>query len=101
MNYAGLLLVFGVLPICVLWLWRWRTVRKYAGSLLTITGLILMVSIPWELASINHLWYYSSHIVWGPTLLTIPLEEIAFYMIDALLVGTLAVLLFEAGSRRA
>ncbi len=101
MNYAKLLLIFGVLPIVILWVWRWSTVRKYAGSLLTIVALVVMASVPWELMSVNHLWYYSRSIIWGPNLLGIPTEELAFYVIDALLVGTLALLLFEKKPRRA
>ncbi len=101
MNYAELLLAFGILPIIILWVWRWGTVRKYAGSLLTIVALILMVSVPWELMSVGRLWYYSPRIVWGPNLFHIPLEELAFYVIDALLVGTLAVLLYEKKPHKA
>ncbi len=98
MIYALILLIFGVLPIAILWLLRRDLVRRYWGSLLVIVTLIGLVSIPWEIVSVNTIWYYSPKAVWGPALLGIPVEELFFYAIDGLLVGTLALLL-EGKSR--
>jgi 15-cis-phytoene synthase/lycopene beta-cyclase len=93
MIYGWILLIFGFTPLALLWLLRPRLVRRYAGSLLVIVLLILLVGIPWEMFSVNTIWYYSLAAIWGPRLVNLPVEELAFFMIDALLVGTLALYL--------
>lgn len=99
MTYALLLLIFGVVPIALLWLARPGLVWRYKGSLLIIVVLILLVSIPWEMLAIDRVWYYSPRVIWGPRLFNLPVEELAFFVIDGLLVGSLALLL--GGKRRA
>lgn len=79
----------------LLWLAALWVIRRYKGSLAAIVALILLVSIPWEMASIDRIWFYSPRVLWGPCLLNLPLEGLAFFMIDGLLVGTLALLLGE------
>lgn len=93
MNYLLLLLIFGIMPLVCLWLIGWRRIRRYVGSLLVIVVLILLISIPWEALSIDRIWYYSPRVISGSRLLNLPIEELAFFVIDGLLVGTLAVLL--------
>lgn len=95
MTYALLLLIFGILPIALLWLARPGLVWRYKGSLLVIVVLILLVSIPWEMLAIDRVWFYSPRVIWGPCLFNLPVEELAFFVIDGLLVGTLALLLGE------
>jgi lycopene cyclase domain-containing protein len=95
MIYAMILLVFGILPILVFWKAAPWIVRSYKGTLFVIVILILTVSIPWEMLAINRIWYYSPVAIWGLRLLDLPVEELAFYLIDGLLVGTLAIFLGE------
>ena len=49
---------------------------------------------------VNRLWFYSPEVIWGPRLLNVPVEELAFFAIDGLLVGTLAIWLGERYSVR-
>ena len=93
MKYSTLLLVFGIFPVVIIWLARPRLIRHYAASLLTIVVLILLVSIPWEMVAVNRIWYYSPKVLWGPGVFNLPVEELVFFVIDGLLVGTLALLL--------
>ncbi|MCL4559251.1 MAG: lycopene cyclase domain-containing protein [Chloroflexi bacterium] len=93
MNYARLLLNFGTIPILLLWLARPKLLRRHIGSLGVIVALILAASIPWEMVAIDHIWYYSPDILLGPRFLNLPVEELAFYVIDGLLVGSLALVL--------
>jgi hypothetical protein len=51
------------------------------------------VSVPWELLAIDRIWYYSPQVLWGARVLGLPIEELAFFAINGLLVGTLALLL--------
>ena len=93
--YVWILLIFGVAPITLLWGAAPWVVRRYKGSLITIVVLISLVSIPWEILSVDRIWYYSLGAIWGPRLLNLPLEELAFFVVDGLLVGTIALLLGE------
>lgn len=95
MNYFLLLLTFGILPLALLWLAAPRLIWRHRGALVVIVILILLISIPWEVTAINRIWFYSPRVILGPRLFNLPLEEIVFFIIDGLLVGTLALLLEE------
>jgi len=99
MIYALILLIFGLFPIAVLWLVFPHVIRRHKGSLLTIVVLILLVSIPWEMISVDRIWYYSPQAVWGVRLFRLPVEELAFFVIDGMLVGTVALILGEKVQR--
>lgn len=91
MTYTWVLLIFGLVPLGLLWLAMPWTIRRYKGTLLTIVILIVLVSVPWEMIAIGRVWYYSPTVIWGIRMLGLPIEEVAFFVIDGLLVGTLAL----------
>lgn len=91
MTYIWILLIFGLLPLGVLWLAAPWIVRRYKASLATIVILIILVSVPWELVAVGRIWYYSPNVILGIRLLNLPIEELAFFVIDGLLVGSLAL----------
>ena len=95
MTYTLILLIFGLLPLGVLWLFAPWILRRYKGTLLTIVVLILLISVPWEMLAVGRIWYYSPRVIIGVRVLGLPLEEFAFFIVDGLLVGTLALLLDE------
>lgn len=95
MNYFLLLLTFGILPLALMWLAAPSLIWRHRGALVVIVILILLISIPWEVTAINRIWFYSPRVILGPRLFNLPLEEIVFFIIDGLLVGTLALLLEE------
>ena len=91
MIYTLILILFGLLPLGLMWFIKPAIVRRHKGSLAVIVILVAAVSVPWELISIGRIWYYAPISILGPRLLNVPIEELAFYVIDALLVGTLAL----------
>lgn len=95
MTYALLLLLFGLVPIGLLWLAAPHIIRRYKATLVVMVILILLVSVPWEMMAIDRIWHYAPQVIWGPRLFNLPVEELAFFVIDGLLVGTLALLLGE------
>ena len=95
MTYTWILLIFGLAPLSLLWLSAPWIIRRYKGSLITIVILILLVSIPWEMIAVGRIWYYSPTVIWGRRFFGLPVEELAFFVIDGLLVGTLALWLNE------
>jgi lycopene cyclase domain-containing protein len=62
---------------------------------MTIVILIVLISVPWEMIAVGHIWYYSPTVICGTRVLNLPIEELAFFVIDGLLVGTLALWLSE------
>jgi lycopene cyclase domain-containing protein len=92
-NYFFLLLIFGILPLALMWFSAPRLIWQHRGTLIVIVVLILLVSIPWEATAIDRIWYYSPRVIWGPRQFNLPIEELIFFVIDGLLVGTLALLL--------
>ena len=95
MIYTLILLIFGLLPLGGLWLAEPWIIRRYRGTLVTIVILILLISVPWEMIAVGRIWYYSPSVIWGVRILGLPIEEFAFFIIDGLLVGSLALWLNE------
>lgn len=95
MSYSLVLLTFGILPLALMWLAAPRLIWHHRGALVVIVFLILLVSIPWEMVAIDRVWFYSPRVMLGPRLFNLPVEEIAFFIIDGLLVGTMALLFGE------
>lgn len=95
MSYFLLLLIFGITPLALLWLSAPRLIWHHKSTLTVIVILTLLVSIPWEMAAIDHVWFYAPRVISGLRLFGLPIEELTFFVIDGLLVGTLALLLEE------
>ncbi len=96
MIYTLILLIFGVLPLLALWFVARRWIGRYAGVLFWLTPMIVFVGVFWESAAIDRVWFYAPGTVIGARLLNIPIEEWAYYVLDALLVATLAIILMRA-----
>ncbi len=101
MVYYQFLLLFGLVPLLILLLLGRRRLWRAKGTFFWVALCILWVSIPWEAASVDRIWYYSPRIILGWRFLGIPLEEYAFFVLDGLLITTLALLLRRGGGRAA
>ena len=101
MVYWQLLLLFGVVPLLVLLLLAPRNAWRYKGTYLWVVLAILWVSIAWEAASVGRIWFYAPGAILGPRILGLPVEEYAFFVIDAVLITTLSLLLRRGGRREA
>lgn len=95
MIYTLILIGFGVIPLFVLWLVARRWIRRYAGVLFWLATMIVFVGATWESVAIDRIWFYAPGTVIGARLLNIPIEEWAYYVLDALLVATLTVVLMQ------
>lgn len=93
MIYFLVLLVFGLVPWLGLVLLAPDHLRRYKGTLLWVVAFIVWVSVPWEATSVDRIWFYAPRVIMGLRLLGIPVEEYAFFVLDGLLVTTLALLL--------
>ena len=95
-SYPIWLMLFLILPLALLWMFKYRTLKKYIGVLaLTIAG-CLAVSVPWDILSVNdRIWYFAQPHIFGPSLLGLPLEEYVYIAGVGLLSSSLTVLLWE------
>lgn len=99
MIYTGILLAFGVLPLLALWFVARRWIGRYAGVLFWLAVMIAFVGASWESLAIDRIWFYGPNTTFGVRLLSIPLEEWGYYVLDALIVGTLTIGLTKALAR--
>lgn len=99
MIYTFVLLFFGLLPLLALWIIARMWIGRYVGLLFWLVLMIVFVGASWESVAIDRIWFYAPGTTFGVRLLNIPLEEWAYYVLDALIVGTLAVALSRALAR--
>ena len=95
MVYALILIGFGVIPLFALWFFARQWIAHYAGVLVWLALMIVFVGPAWESIAIDRVWFYAPSTIIGARLLNIPIEEWAYYVLDALLAATLAVLLMR------
>lgn len=93
MVYALILIGFGMIPLFVLWFFARQWIGRYAGVLFWLALMIVFVGAGWESVAIDRVWFYAPGTVVGVRLLNIPIEEWAYYVLDALLAATLAVMM--------
>jgi lycopene cyclase domain-containing protein len=95
-SYPIWLLFFLILPLALFWIWKYKSLRKYAQVLgLTVIG-CLAVSIPWDILSVNNrIWYFSKPHIFGLWLLGLPLEEYVYIAGVGLLACSVTVLLWD------
>lgn len=74
--------------------------NRATGVLFWLALMIVYVGAAWESAAIDRIWFYAPSTIVGLRFLRIPLEEWGYYMLDALLVGTLALALMKAALAR-
>jgi lycopene cyclase domain-containing protein len=95
MIYTLVLLLFGAIPLLALWLLARQWIGRYAGAMLWLALMIVFVGASWEAIAIDRVWFFALGTVIGIRLLNIPLEEWAYYILDALLAATLSIVLMK------
>lgn len=95
-SYPIWLVLFLILPLALLWIFKYKTLKKYTGVLgLTVAG-CLAVSVPWDILSVNdHIWYFAKPHIFGLSLLGLPIEEYVYIAGVALLACSVTILVWE------
>ena len=95
-SYPLWLLLFLTLPLALIWLFKFRTLLKYRVVLMLIALGCLIVSVPWDILSVNdHIWYFSEPYILGVWLLGLPIEEYAYILFVGLLSASVTILFWE------
>ena len=94
--YPLWLLLFLILPLGLIWIFRFQTLLKYKWVLaLTAIG-CLAISVPWDLLAVNdHIWYFSEPYILGARLLGLPVEEYVYILFVGLLCSSVTILAWE------
>ena len=100
-SYPIWLLLFLILPLALLWTWKYKILRKHAGVLgLTVIG-CLAVSIPWDILSVNNrIWHFAKPHIFGLWLLGLPIEEYVYIACVGLLASSVTILLWELNAEK-
>ena len=95
-SYPIWLLLFLILPLLLLWGFKFQTLAKYKWVLALVVIGCLGISVPWDIMSVNdRIWYFSEPHIVGIWLLGLPIEEYFYIALLGLLCACSAVLLWE------
>ena len=95
-SYPLWLFLFLILPLALLWIFKFQTLMKYKWALVFTTIGCLLIAVPWDILSVNeHIWYFSKPYILGVWLLGLPIEEYVYITFVAVLSTSVTVLLWE------
>lgn len=99
--YPVWLVIFVIIPILLLWIWKFAFLRKYKlVFLLAIIGSIIF-SLPWDYIAITErIWYFEKPYILGIWFLGLPIEEWLFIIFVTQLFSTITVLLWKNFGRK-
>lgn len=89
MTYARFLGLFVALPLAVLLILWWGTVKRLPWkAVLPLLLVVYLATAPWDNVAVKHgLWDFPEEKTWGIRLGYLPLEEYLFFGLQALLTG--------------
>lgn len=95
-DYLIWFLEFALIPVVVVWFVWWRILAKYPKVFLyCILGSIIF-GYPWDYwATHSWLWHFSAAHIVGVSFFGLPLEEYVFFISEAVLYASLALVLRE------
>src|SRR5215510_12410235 len=95
-SYPVWLLLFLTLPLAFIGIFKFQTLMKYKWVLILTTLGCLIVSVPWDILSVNdHIWYFSKPHIFGIWLWGLPIEEYLYILFVGLLSSSVTILLWE------
>ena len=102
MSYLLFLAVFLLPPlVAILLLERGHLPRGLRWQLPLLAGVAILYTAPWDHELIaQRVWTYPADRVLGATLLSVPIEEYGFYVLQTFVVGLLAAAVWRRLSGR-
>jgi len=96
-SYPLWLLLFLTLPLALIWIFKFQTLIRYKLALTLTTIGCLILSVPWDILSVNdHIWYFSKPHIVGVWLLGLPIEEYVYISFVGLLASSVTILIWES-----
>ena len=101
-SYPIWLVLFLIIPLLLLWAFKSQTLVKYKWVLVLVAVGSLVISVPWDIMSVNdRIWYFSEPHIVGVWLIGLPIEEYFYILLLALLSSCSTILLWERYKERA
>jgi lycopene cyclase domain-containing protein len=93
LTYFQFLVVFLIVPICVLGVvLRAQITRGFVLTVVVISVVAIVYTGPWDNAIIEHgVWSYGPKQVAGMLIGRVPLEEYGFYVLQVALTGLITI----------
>lgn len=99
-EYAIWLLIFVILPLVILWIIRFKDLKKYKIVFFLAPIGSIIFSLPWDYIAIKEkIWLFTEPHIFGIWLLGLPIEEWLFIIFVTLLFSTVTTLLWEKFGR--
>jgi len=95
-SYPLWLLLFLILPLALIGILKFQTLRKYWLAL-TLTAIgCLAIAVPWDMLAVkDHIWYFSEPYILGIWLWGLPIEEYVYIFFVGLLCASVTILVWE------
>jgi lycopene cyclase domain-containing protein len=95
-SYPIWLSLFLILPLLLLGIFKFQTLAKYKWVLLLVALGCLVISVPWDILSVNdRIWYFSEPYIVGIWLMGLPIEEYFYILLLGLLSACSTILIWE------
>jgi len=95
-EYLILMLVFVILPLAILWIIKWKTIKKYKLTFILASIGAIIFGFPWDYVSIKSgIWQFTNSKILNIWFLGLPIEEWFFFIFVTLLFATITALLWE------
>lgn len=95
-SYPLWLLVFVVLPIIIIWVFKHKLlINYYKVIILAIIGSAIF-SLSWDYIAIQErIWFFEKPYIFGVWFLGLPIEEWAFIILVTLLFGSITIVVWD------
>jgi lycopene cyclase domain-containing protein len=95
-EYPFWLLIFVILPLAILWIFKHKNLMRYKLSLISCIIGSIIFSFPWDYIVIKKkIWYFTDPHIFGTWFLSLPVEEWIFIIFITLLFSSITILLWE------
>ena len=94
LSYLLWLLVFVVIPIIIIWVFKWKLLLKYKKVFVFSSVGAFIVAIPWDVIAVDEkVWYFTKPHIMGIWIGGLPLEEYLFIFLQTFLFTTITLVL--------
>ena len=95
-EYPIWLLLFVFLPLTILWILKFKVLKKYKKVFFLVLLISIIFSYPWNYIALKEkIWYFTESNVIGLGLFGLPIEEWSYTVFTILLISSIAILLWE------
>src|SRR5438309_10848347 len=100
LSYPLWLLLFTIVPISILWIIKFNTLKKYYKVIAFAVVGSIVFSLPWDIIAIHErIWYFTQPHIFGIYIVGLPIEEWLFMTFVTILFTIITLILWEKYKR--